>query len=107
MLEGCYTLFRQRLTGGDGIIYWPSEEFRSRSRLLLEVYGEGEPVIYITGPLLSDILWRMRLRQVAALEFCLQEAAAMNTMQKMPPQVQHRVKSCAAMLSHVSSPWIS
>lgn len=69
--------------------------------------GGGACYLYHRSTPITDILWRMRLRQVATLEFYLQEAAAMNTMQNLPHHVQQRVKSCAAMLTHVSSPWIS
>ena len=68
--------------------------------------GGGACYLYHTATPISDILWRMRLRQVVTLEFYLQEAAAMNIMQQLPQHVQHKVKSCAAMLVHVSSPWI-
>ena len=66
--------------------------------------GGGACYLYHRSTPITDILWRMRLRQVATLEFNLQEAAAMNTMQHVPHHVQQRAKSCAAMLMHVSSP---
>lgn len=49
-----------------------------------------------------DVLWRMRLRQVATLEHYLQESAAANMMMQLPQQSKKLVQSSAALLPFIA-----
>ena len=60
--------------------------------------GGGAIHMYHKGLPISDILWKMRLRQVATLESYLQEVAAENIIQRLPSRSISAVKSCSAML---------
>lgn len=60
--------------------------------------GGGALFWYHRGYPITDILWKMRLRQICTLESYLQEVAAVNVIQHLPSSSRTAVKSCAAML---------
>eukprot|EP00438_Fugacium_kawagutii_P001255 Skav223451 [mRNA] locus=scaffold350:925896:940241:- [translate_table: standard] len=60
--------------------------------------GGGACLMYHNSVPVSDILWRMRLRHLATLEFYIQEAAATNIMQKLPRESRDKITSCSSML---------
>ena len=60
--------------------------------------GGGSIHLYHLGVPITDILWRMRLRQLVTLESYLQETAGENIFLSLPLSSRKAVKSCAAML---------
>lgn len=64
------------------------------------IRGGGAVHLYHVGVGVQDVLWRMRLRHLVTLESYLQEAGALNVLQRMDAKVRQRLKSCASMLPH-------
>jgi hypothetical protein len=71
------------------------------------VRGGGAVTLYHQSVSVPDILWRMRLRHIATLEFYLQESAATNLMQQVPKSSKQQLLSCASMLPHLMRSLIS
>ena len=68
--------------------------------------GGGALFWYHRGYPITDILWKMRLRQICTLESYLQEVAAVNVIQHLPSSSRTAVKSCAAMLPFLLASWL-
>lgn len=50
----------------------------------------------------SDILWRMRLRDMATVDHYLQEVGATNVMMQLSPATRRRVQSCSQMFPFIA-----
>ena len=59
--------------------------------------GGGAVSSYRKGASIPDLLWAMRLKQVATLEAYLQEVAALSVLTELPCR-SHRAIRCAASL---------
>ena len=63
--------------------------------------GGGAVEAYRTGTSISEIQWRMRLKQQSTLESYLQEVAAMSALTELPASSRRSIQSCASLFFHI------
>lgn len=69
--------------------------------------GGGAVHMYHRSLPVSDILWRMRLRQQTTLESYLQETATITIIHQLPKQSLESIKAAASMLPFLMRPFSS
>jgi len=63
--------------------------------------GGGAVSCYRKGASIPDLLWAMRLKQVATLEAYLQEVAALSVLTELPWNSRRAIRSAASLFSHL------
>ena len=58
---------------------------------------------YKRGRPIQDLLWLLRLRSVATLEYYLQEVAALNSFSQLPPSVRSSILMCASLFAFLTA----
>ena len=64
--------------------------------------GGGAVASYRKGAAISDLLWAMRLRQIATLESYLQEVAAMSLLTELPSSSRRAIRSAASLYAFLT-----
>ena len=65
--------------------------------------GGGAVSCYRKGASIPDLLWTMRLKQVATLEAYLQEVAALSVLTELPWASRRAIRSAASLYDNNAS----
>ena len=63
--------------------------------------GGGAVAWYRQGGSVSDLLWMMRLKQIATLEAYLQEVSAISLLSDLPPASRLALRAAASLFRHL------
>ena len=64
--------------------------------------GGGAVASYRKGASISDLLWAMRLKQIATLEAYLQEVAALSLLTELSPSSRRAIRSAASLFAFLA-----
>ena len=65
--------------------------------------GGGAVSWYRRGGSISDLVWAMRLKQVATLEAYLQEVAAISLLTELSAESRHSIRAAAALFPFLAN----